>query len=200
MPRQAFPYVVTTPPAGDPLFVSLADARAYLRLDADDPTDDELTAFIKASQAAVERFTRLTLFTTTFTTKRDFFSSEIVLRRAPLQSVTTVKRQVSDAQTEVANTVYKAIDEDVINWGSIVLKAGQIWPSDQDAERRTIEIAFVAGFGVASTDLPPDLIDGALRVLADLFENRGDCSCAGALASMSPTAKMLLGRFKIMEV
>ena len=200
MPRQAFPYVVTTPPAGDTLFVSLADARAYLRLDAGDPTDAELTAFIKAAQAAVERFTRLTLFTTTFTTKRDVFSCEIVLRRAPLQSVTTVKRQVNDVQTVVADTVYKEIDEGVNNYGSIVLKAGQLWPTDQDVERRTIEIAFVAGFGADSTFLPDDLIQGALRVLADLFENRGDCSCAGAMETMSPAAKALLGRFKIMEV
>lgn len=200
MPRQAFPYVVTTPPAGDPLFVSLADARAYLRLDAGDPTDDELTAFIKAAQAAVERFTKLTLFDTTFTTKRDVFVCEIQLRRAPLQSVTTVKRQVSDVQTTVDASVYKAIDEDVNNWGSIVLKAGQLWPTDQDIERRTIEIAFVAGFGADSTALPPDLITGGLRVLADLIENRGDCSCAGAMSTMSPAAQALLGRFKIMEV
>lgn len=200
MPRQAFPYVITTPPAGDPLFVSLADARAYLRLDADDPTDAELTAFIQAAQAAVERFTKLTLFDTTFTTKRDVFTSEIQLRRAPLQSVTSITQLVSDSPVTVDASTYKAIDEDVNNWGSIVLKAGQLWPTDQDIERRTIEIAFVAGFGPDETTLPPDLITGALRVLADLIENRGDCSCAGAMATMSPAAMALLGPFKIMEV
>lgn len=200
MRRQAFPYTVTTPPPGDPLFVSLDDARNFLRLSTDDIDDDELTAFIKAAQAAGERFTKLTFFTTGITTKRDLFTHEIVLRRAPLDSVVSVSRQVADVQAAVAASVWKAIDEGQINWGSIVLKADQIWPSDQDRERRAIEIVFDAGFGVDSTSLPEDLIQGCLRVLADLYEDRGDCTCAGALASMSVAAKALLGRFRIIEV
>lgn len=204
--RQAFPYTVTTPPVDDPLFVSLADARTYLRQSAAALPDDELTRFIKATQAAIERFTKLTLFDTVFQTKRDFFTSsvasEIVLKRAPLQTVDQISRQVIDVQTVVANTIYKAIDENVINWGSIVLKADQIWPTDQDRERRTIEIDFTAGFGTDSTDLPPDLVEGGLRLLADLWANRGDCpcDCAGAISSMTGDARLLLGRFRIIEV
>lgn len=202
MRSQAFPYTVITPPAGDPLFVSLDDARAYLQGAGDDLSDDELTAFIKAAQAAVERFTKLTLFTTEFLTNRDFFPCEITLRRAPLQSIVTIFRLIADVPTLVDASTFKAIDTNQINWGSIVLKSGQSWPFDQDDEPRAIEINFIAGFGDEKDDLPPDLIAGALRVLADLVANRGDCSCdcAGAMGSMSASAKMMLARFRILAV
>lgn len=202
MLNTAFPYRIVTPPASDPLFISIEDAKRYLRLTDADVTDADLEAFIEAAQAATERFTRLTLFTTVFETTRDFFQAEFLLKRAPLISVTKIERLVSDVLTTVDASTYKIIDNDVINYGSIVLKANQIWPCDQDAEARAITITFSAGFGVDSTFLPPDLIDGMKRVLSDLFENRGDCSCdsAGATASMSSAAKALLGRFKIMAV
>ena len=202
MYNTAYPYRVTTPPVGDPLFMTLVEARSYLRLTTADVDDAELTVFINAAQSATERYTRLTLFTTIFETTRDFFSPEMMLNRAPLISVGSVQRLVADALTTVAATTYKIIDNDVINYGSIVLKAGQIWPSDQDAEARAITIQFSAGFGAAATDLPPDLIAGMQRVLSDLYENRGDCSCdcAGAIMSMSQSAKAILARFKIMSV
>ncbi len=202
MRRQAFPYVITTPADTATLFVSLDTARTYLKQDACALPDAELTAFIKATQAAIERFTKLTLFTTIFQTKRDLFTCELVLKRAPLQTVDQISRQVSDVQEVVAATIYKAIDENVINWGSIVLKASQIWPSDQDLERRTIEIDFTAGFGDDASDLPFDLVQGGLRLLADLWANRGDCACdcTGAMSSMSGEARALLGRFRIIEV
>lgn len=197
MLNTAYPYRVVTPPVGDPLFISAADARRYLRLTSADVTDADLEAFIEAAQAATERFTRLTLFTTVFETTRDFFQGEMLLKRAPLISVASIERLVSDTLTAVPATTYKAIDTDVINYGSIVLKAGQIWPSDQDAEARAITITFNAGFGADNTFLPPDLIEGMQRVLSDLFENRGDCP---DIDKFSPAAKALLGRFKIMAV
>ncbi len=200
MGNTAYPYRITVPPAGDPLFITLDEARSYLGLTSADISDADLTAFIKAAQAATERFTRLTLFTTRFVTTRNFFYPEILLKRTPLESTISVERLVNNILIAVASTVYKDIDTEVLNYGSIVLKAGQIWPSDQDAEARAITITFDAGFGADATSLPPDLVDGMKRVLADLFENRGDCSCDGAMASMSASAKALLGRFKIMAV
>jgi uncharacterized phiE125 gp8 family phage protein len=200
--RQAFPYTVVTPPAGNPLFVSLDDARIYLKQSASSLPDAELTAMIKATQAAIERYTKLTLFTTEFLTKRDVFAAEIQLKKAPLQSIVSISRQVNDVQKVVDFSVYKEIDADVINYGSVVQKAGQTWPTDQDDERRTIQINFIAGFGDDSTSLPDDLIYGGLRLLADLWANRGDCpcDCAGALNSMSSDAAALLSRFRILEV
>lgn len=200
--RQAWPYNIKTPPAGDPLFVTVANARIYLRTTIEQISDSELTAFIKASQAAIERFTKLTLFTTVFTSKRDWFDLEIRLHQAPLIDVTQITRLVSNVPVDVAANVYKAIDTAELNWGSIVLKADQIWPTDMDNERRAIEITFSAGFGPDSSSLPADLIQGGLRLLADLLENRGDCgcSCEGALSAMTAEARALLQQFRILEV
>ena len=199
MLETAYPYRVATPPAGDPMFVTLEQARGYLRLLDTDVTDEELTAFILAAQATTERFTRLTLFTTGFETTRNFFQPEFLLKRAPLDSITSVERLIDDVPTAVAASTYKTIDHGVINYGSIVLKAGQSWPCDQDAEARAITITFDAGFGVDASFLPPDLVEGMKRVLGDLYENRGDCSCSD-LDKFSPAARSLLGRFKIMAV
>lgn len=198
MLKTAYPYRIVTAPAAA-TFITLDQARSYLRLTSADISDADLTAFIEAAQAATERFTRLTLFTTGFETTRDLFQSEFLLKRAPLVSVTSVERLVGDVLTAVAASTYKAIDTGVINYGSIVLKAGQSWPCDQDAEARAITITFNAGFGVDSTFLPPDLIEGMKRVLSDLCENRGDCSCSD-MDKLSSDARALLGRFKIMAV
>lgn len=194
----AYPYVVSTPPAAGTRFVSNTDARAFLRLEVVDIDDAELEAFIDAAQAATERFTRLTLFTTEFATTRDFFGPPFELKRAPLIATVSITRLVLNVATAVTATVFKDINVGVLNYGSIVLKADQIWPSDQDHEERTIEIKFNAGFGAASTDLPPDLIQGMLRVLADMVENRGDCDAQGA--TISNGGKALLRRFRIMDV
>lgn len=198
MHSTAFPYQVTIAPAGNPLFITIDQARAYLRLTASDITDADLTIFIQSAQSAAERFTRLTLFTTTFETTRDFFHhSDFFLRRAPLISITSIQRLVNDVLITVDVATFKAIDTDVLNYGSIVLKAGQIWPSDQDHEPRAITITFVAGFGVDATFLPNDLVEGMKRILSDLYENRGDCFDQN---NLSTAAGALLSRFKIMTV
>lgn len=196
--KTAYPYRVITAPVAA-TFITLTQARSYLRLTSADISDADLTAFIEAAQAATERFTRLTLFTTEFETTRDFFQSEFLLKRAPLDNITSVERLISDALTAVDASTYKAIDTGVINYGSIVLKAGQTWPCDQDAEARAITITFDAGFGPDETFLPRDLIEGMKRVLSDLYENRGDCSCSD-MDKLSSGARALLGRFKIMAV
>ncbi len=198
MHSTAYPYRVAIAPAGDPLFITTDQARTFLRLTASDITDEDLTIFIRAAQSAAERFTRLTLFTTTFETTRDFFHhSDFFLRRAPLTSITSIERLVMDVLVTVDTTTFKAIDTDVLNYGSIVLKAGQIWPSDQDHEPRAITITFVAGFGADATFLPDDLVEGMKRILSDLYENRGDCGDQG---NLSTVAGALLARFKIMTI
>lgn len=196
-----YPYKIITPPTGDPLFVSLEDARTYLKVDVDNISDDDLTALIKAAQDAGERYTKLTFFNTEFLAQFDFFCDEIVLRRAPLNSINSISRQIDDVDVLVDSDIYKIIDENQINYGSVAIKANQNFPNDFDNEKRIIQIQFVAGFGEDATFLPNDLILGLLRLLADYYEDKGDCSCNGILDSTIPkSARMLLMPFRIMEI
>lgn len=195
---RAYPYTVITPPAGDPTFITILEARAHLGLNADpDPPDAEVLAFINQAQAAVERFTRLTLFNTGFQTFRDFFPLEIELRRAPLQSVEEIASLLAGTFEVFDNANYKLISTGMPFYGKVVLKDGACWPIDIDDERESVRIQFTAGFGADATSLPPDLVAGAKRVLTDIYENRGDCDSCDAL---SQSAKALLTRFIIMDI
>ena len=79
-------------PTSIELFVTLAQARTYLKLSDIDISDADLTAMILAVSRGTERYTRLTLYATAYKTSRDYFNfMEMRLKRAPLQSVESVK-------------------------------------------------------------------------------------------------------------
>lgn len=198
---QAFPYVVTVAPEETCLAVTADQARTFLRVEEDLIGDTEMEGFIRAAQATVERFTKLTIFFTTFETKRDtlFFNQNIQLRRAPLQSITSIKYLRNDVETTIDASTFKAIRVNVNNFGDISLKQDETWPTDIDNEDEAITILFIAGMSGDALTLEHDLLQGILRVISDLYYNRGDCSCSDD-DKMSGAAKALLGKYRILGV
>lgn len=197
----AYPYVITVAPATDLLVVTADAARNFLRIDNDLVGDTEMEGFIRAAQAAVERFTKLTIFLTTFETKRDclIWGQDIQLRRAPLQTITSIKYLLADVETTIDAATYKTIRAKVNNFGLIALKEDENWPTDIDTEAEAVTILFIAGMTDDPCALEFDLVQGVLRVISDLYYNRGDCSCSDD-DKMSGAAKALLGKYRILGV
>lgn len=206
--QRNYPYNITVNDNADVLFVTLEQARDYLKITSDDIDDADLTAMILAVSRATERYTKLTLYTTTFTTTRDLFDYITLnkLKRAPLISIGSIQYLVDDSLVTIDSSIYKTLSVDVLNFGSIALKAGNIWPVSRDEELAGILITFDAGMATDQDSLQekyPDLIQGMLRMLADFYTNRGDCNdCGGASGTSGPSSstKNLLAPFRIMEI
>ena len=185
------------------------DVRVYLGYPSGDTvslTDQEANDLMFRSQDVFERCTGLTLFNTTFTNLRDCFydgnlghhhNGNLELRRAPTQSITSIKRQVDGSLTLVETTVFKLIRANQLFYGSASLKESETWPIDFDIEQEVVEIIFKAGFGPTGTSLPADLKNGLLRIIADLHSNKGDCLDQ---EKISPGAMVLIRKFRILEI
>ncbi len=205
---RAYPYIGVP---DDPTTTAFLpdDVRVYLGYPSGDTvslSDQEANDLMFRSQEAFERCTGLTLFDTTFTNLRDCFHEghsthhhnfNLELRRAPTQSITSIKRQVDEVLTLIAATVFKLIRANQLFFGSAVLKESQTWPTDFDIEQEVIEIIFKAGFGATGASLPADLKNGLLRIIADLHSNKGDCP---EEEQISPGAMALIRKFRVLEI
>lgn len=211
--NRAYPYVAIDPAIEARLFITVAEARLYLRLAPDpDPADAEVTDYIRQAQAIVERLTGLTFFTTKFRTFRDCFpydlrtfrgyssaesETEIKLRKAPLIGIDEVSFLRSGEFDVFDSAKYKTVQAGMNYYGAMVLKQDYSWPIYIDQEREAVKIDFSVGFGADAAALPYDLVAGTKRVLADLYENKGDCDPSYML---SASARQFLNRFIIMSI
>lgn len=180
--------VQITPPTEEP--VSLAEAKAWLRLDAAD--DDRLVlGLIATARAVVEQLYGRQLVTATWKLTLDRFPGgtsgweqvarglsgwagylpALLLPRPPLQSVSHVKYlDGAGVEQTLASTAY-AVDA-IQQPGRLALAYGQSWPVPLEAPG-AVRITYVAGHGGAA-QVPPDVKTALLMAVARLYERRGD--------------------------
>ena len=156
-----------SPPAEEP--VTLAEARAHLRLDAAEE-DGLLSALVTAARTALEAETRCVFVTQYWRfTLDDWPSRPIELPLAPVAEVTAVKvALVSGAMLTIDPAFYE-----VDTRGEpprIAARRGQAWP--MPATRLAgIEVEFTAGYG-APAAVPQPLKQAILLLAAHWFESR----------------------------
>jgi len=156
-----------TGPAEEP--VSLAEARAHLKLDATEE-DALLTALLTAARATLEAETRRAFVMQSWRlTLDDWPPVPIELPLAPVASVTAVKvAALSGAMLPLDPAFYE-----VYAGGEparIAVKNGQAWP--MPATRLAgIAIDFTGGYGAAA-DVPMPLRQAILMLAAHWFEHR----------------------------
>lgn len=200
--HKAHPYKLITAAAVTP--ISLIEVKNFLKLDASDTSEDTLiTMFIEAAVDYAERYTRRDFINKTYITYRDSFEDAIEIRRSKLQSISFVKYyDTSDALTTLSSAVYAFTDE--VDYSSIYLAPDQSWPLTASYNRlQPIQIQFVAGYGSAATNVPSMLRISLLQHVANMYENRGDCSsgaecdCAGTLPAQ---ARPIYNFYKIKDI
>lgn len=184
--------ILTT--AATVLPLSLAEIKDYLGLDdSDESQDPSLMGALRAATTSVERYTRRTLLTTTWTMWMDRFPGKalpwwdgvrqgadteitdltetIIVSKPPLISITSITANLQDGTTSVASASNYIVDL-ASEPGRVALKAGQTWPTGALRAINGVEVIFVAGYGPVGSDVPEDIRRALLVIIGDFHENR----------------------------
>lgn len=207
-------HTIITPPTGDGLAVSVAEARAHMGYgdEVDAALDAEVEAFIRAAQSAVESYcVDLTLLATVWRADLPLLGEETLLRKRPYAGSPSIEYvKAADGEiTTVASTVYHVIAAEQFR-ARVYLGADQAWPTDPATRRDAFRITYTAGWTVET--LPYDLRSAILMMAAKLNASRGDCEDGGGAtasvyalknsnaSALPPAAAALLDPYKLREV
>ena len=160
-------YLLIAPPAAEVL--TLAEAKAHLRLDGADE-DDLLSSLIRVAREHLERTTGLCLLTQSWRLYLDSLYEEGVIQiaKGPVQAIESVT--VFDADGVASSP---SLEGHVLDGAS--RPARLLLPSPLRAGRAVngIEIDFTAGYGDSAADVPETLKRAMLTHVAQMFSCRG---------------------------
>lgn len=176
-------------PAEEP--VSLAEAKAFLKLD-DDGEDALVTTLIGAARLHVEGVTGRALLAQSWRIVLDDWpeSGVVKLPVTPLMAVTAVTATDSNGVSHELPLNQFRSDADRLLVPHVVVGM----PSLQ--ERQGIEIDYVAGFGTEAEEVPADLRQAMLGLVAHWFEHRDAVIVAGSGAVVPSGFDRLVSRHK----
>lgn len=159
--------VRTVAPANMP--VSLAEAKAHLRVDHDDQ-DDLITAQIKAATAYLDGYAGIlgrALTTQTWRQDSAGFADRLSLPISPVIAIVTVSYfDTGNVQQTLDASVYDLFAE--VRDAYVTLRPGQSWPA---TFRRAdaVSVTFSAGYGAAA-DVPEPIRQAILLIVQRLFD------------------------------
>ena len=205
--------------------VSIADFKAFARIDSSDSTENSLIeSLIFVAQDLAEQFTNRAItyqILQLFLDKLPFYndiplqegiytgvdleynSNFIVLPRPNLISVDHVKYYADDntATTFSADNYYV---DTTSEQGRVVLRSGKSWPTVSELrDANAYEIQYKAGYGTSNSDTAasvPRNITNAIKMLAlHLYENR-DLVTSMSVNTIPNTAGTLLQQYKVQRL
>ncbi|MGH6737326.1 MAG: head-tail connector protein [Methyloceanibacter sp.] len=180
--------VLTAAPAAEP--VSVAEAKAHLRIDTDDE-DALIASLITAARLTVERTLGLALITQTWSYFLDHWppSCRIALPIAPVASVGAITvHDVDGGQTAIDANDYAA---DVLSVPARVMLKGAP-PSVAPRAFNAFEMAFTAGHGDAAADVPQPIRHAVTLLVAHWYERREPVVLGAAAQEVPATVAGLL--------
>ena len=185
-----------TAPALEP--VTLADAKAQLRLDTDDD-DQLLTAAIVAARVHVEALTRRLLIEQGWRVYLDQWPRKRIVRLTPAPLISVDAVTVYDAEgdpTVVSEDDYEV--DAVAVPGRLVLSG--LAPVVVGKAVNGIEIDVTAGYGPSSVDVPAPLRQATMMLVAHWYEHRGAVGhdMAGAIPPLGFDA--LIAPYRILSL
>ena len=186
---------IVTPAASDP--VSLAEAKAHLRIDTTDE-NDLITSLITAATELAQTVTCRQFIHATFDYTLDRFPVEdyIELPRSPLSSVTSITYTNAGG---TAGQTFTDITADTYHTpGRVVLNYDESWP-DYREDYNAVVIRFVAGYGATSSSVPAAVRQAILLMVGHWFEHREEASEMN-LKQMPVAAASLLATVKLQQV
>ena len=178
------------------LVVSVADAKDYLRITNDNSEDVLIQALIKSATLLIEKYTGRELLNKTFIMYLDFFpysrrygnrieenfnNYTILVKRSLLQSITSIKYYINEVLTTLDSSLYSFTEDNQYS-RIYLIDDGSTWV-DSDNRKQAVEIEFVAGYGADKTYVPEDFKLKIKRLVAYMYENRGDCISLGSSKS-----------------
>lgn len=179
--------------------VKIDEARDHLRLHSNDD-DDLISPIILAALDAAEAYTRRDFRDNTYQLLLDEFTDRICLRRDVVDTIDSVTRLVATVATAVPTTVYYL--KHGVQASEILLQDGETWPTDVDVREQAIVVTFTT----KAHDRLESAKSAILRLVAHLYENRGDCAVitSGGTAAMDVVrasgAGAILDQFRVSRV
>ena len=164
---------LVTPPALEP--VTIADARAFLRISTDSE-DDVLRRIIKTARELVEAETGLALVDQTWRLRVDRWprSGRLAIFKYPVKAVTAVVAYRPDG-----SAIGMEPEEFMLQHGR---RPQRVYMAQYpDAQTFCgLEVDFIAGFGETGVEVPDALKQAILTLTAHLYENRAGLDTAKA--------------------
>lgn len=181
-----------------PLPLTVKEVKSYLKIDSD--ADEEvITLLISAVTSYAEGYTSRDLRTRSWIATLDCFQDRMELRKSEITSITSIKYfdTTPIEQTVSADDYYLRKDH---WWGVVLRKKSASWPVDVDTEQaeQRITIEF-------KTILPTNFDEikvALLQLVANLYENRGDCETEADAAGLASAfgSLGLLSQFRIPRI
>lgn len=173
--------------------VTLADAKAHLRVDEDLTDEDDLVTTLRdAAIDLVESYLHRALLQQTWRLTLDAFPEcdrFVRLPRPNLLAVTAVGYVDADGAPQTMAPADYVADAATLP-GELALAYGASWPVAR-CQRNAVTITFTAGYGSAAAAVPKAIIAAVLLVLGDLYANR-EGQIVGTIVAENPTVVALL--------
>lgn len=153
--------------------LTLAEAKAHLRVDLVDQNDDALiTRLISAATRIAENYTGRPFISQTWEKAIDAFPDKggaIELEKPPVQSVVQLKYIDINGQEQALNPDALELDaQSETAW--LVPAYGYVWPVTLD-KINAVKVQFICGYGNADA-VPDDIKAAMLLLIGHLYENR----------------------------
>lgn len=207
--------ILATPAADKP--VTVAELADHLKLSNTDE-GDSLEFMLDASISIIEIYLNIALYTQSWDLTLDQWPSfhepwwdgvmqgsitqlndrsraaDVLFPIFPLQTVNTILVDgvaVTIADVFIVDTQQKK--------GRLVLKFGATFPIVTLNSANGIVINYTSGYGTTPSSVPPDIRLAILQLASFIYSHRGD-SCAGESALKQSGAKIMVDKYKVMDL
>ncbi len=184
-------------PAVEP--VSLAQSKEFLRID-DANEDGFITSLIAAARLHVESTTSRALISQSWRIIFDDWPSDRIVKLpvGPLLSLTEIN--VFDFDGAAHSIALAQFQPETNTAAARIFLPSMIDGLPLMRERAGIEIDYVAGFGASSDDVPADLKQAILSLIAYWFEHRDAVVIAGSGAIVPPGFDNLIASYRVVKL
>lgn len=164
-------YELTVPPTGEPVDLEAPDGqKAHSKVETNDD-DAVVDSCIKAARAYLEDIHGICCLTQTWKMFLEHFPGEIIIRKRPVQSITSIKYIDEAGAEQTLNASVYQIDL-TGHLARIKPKYGQSWPTTRGGDYKAVTVEFVAGFGVDPADVKENITAALKLHAAHLYTHR----------------------------
>jgi uncharacterized phiE125 gp8 family phage protein len=190
------PSILLSGPAFEP--VTLAEAKAHLRVEHDDD-DDVIAALIAGARVHVEAQTRRALITQSWRIVRDAWPDDgrIAVLPAPLRALTAARVYRLDGTTQEIDTATFVVEAGSVP--AVLSFASGAMPAPGRVAAG-IEFDVEAGYGDAPADVPGDLRQAIKTLVAHWYENRGLIAAGQGVSVLPSSVAAMLAPYRVLSL
>lgn len=186
---------VTSAPAVEP--VTAAEVKLFSKIDFSDD-DTLLTIQIKSARQMVEKYLNKALITQTLKAYYINYGNRIWLPYGPHQSVTSLTRyRRAESSVLVNDTDYYIMGDNTyyIDLEPTGIQNPRGTSKNESLSAWNLEVIYVAGYGLASTDIPQPIKEAILKTVETNYDLRGNVTDSIAY-ELPNTAKALIHGYR----